>query len=109
METNREKQQERLEKVFAVVDQIKTDLGRAWGIRVNDSKKGMEIAGGKKITWWQFDGVHLFREREVIGLPVTDFSVTYFPESNSVLYRIELDGKEQIRGYIFLMNMKKEG
>lgn len=36
---------------------------------------------------------------------VTDFYITYFPDANSVLYRIEVDNKEQIRGYIFLTNM----
>jgi type II secretory pathway pseudopilin PulG len=36
---------------------------------------------------------------------VTDFFVTFFPESKSVLYRIEVNRKEQIRGYIFLINM----
>lgn len=35
---------------------------------------------------------------------VTDFFVTFFPESKSVLYRIEVNRKEQIRGYIFLIN-----
>ncbi|UCH94005.1 MAG: hypothetical protein JSV88_27575 [Candidatus Aminicenantes bacterium] len=39
---------------------------------------------------------------------VTDFFVKYFPESCSVLYRIELNRKEQIRGYIFLPNMVKK-
>lgn len=36
---------------------------------------------------------------------VTDFNVKYFPDACSVLYRIEIDQKEQIRGYIFLVNM----
>jgi hypothetical protein len=36
---------------------------------------------------------------------VTDFYVKFFPESCSVLYRIELNRKEQIRGYVFLTNM----
>jgi type II secretory pathway component PulJ len=36
---------------------------------------------------------------------VTDFYVTFFPDANSVLYRIEVNKKEQIRGYIFLLNM----
>ena len=36
---------------------------------------------------------------------VTDFFVKYFPESKSVLYRIEINRKEQIRGYIFMKNM----
>ncbi|MEN8153580.1 MAG: type II secretion system protein [Acidobacteriota bacterium] len=36
---------------------------------------------------------------------VTDFYITYFPDANSVLYRIEVNNKEQVRGYIFLTNM----
>ena len=35
---------------------------------------------------------------------VTDFYIKLFPESNSVLYRIEVNNQEQIRGYIFLIN-----
>lgn len=36
---------------------------------------------------------------------VTDFYVKFFPESCSMLYRIEVNKKEQIRGYIFMINM----
>jgi competence protein ComGF len=36
---------------------------------------------------------------------VTDFYVKFFPESSSVLYRIEIDRKEQVRGFIFLTHM----
>jgi hypothetical protein len=36
---------------------------------------------------------------------VSDFFVSFFPESQSVLYRIEVNNREQIRGYIFLKNM----
>lgn len=36
---------------------------------------------------------------------VSDFCVTYFSDANSVLYRIEVNKKEQIRGYIFLLNL----
>jgi len=36
---------------------------------------------------------------------VTDFYVNFFSESNSVLYRLEVNAKEQVRGYIFLVNM----
>ena len=36
---------------------------------------------------------------------VTDFHISFFPESKSVLYKIEINNKEQIRGYIFLVNM----
>lgn len=36
---------------------------------------------------------------------VSDFYVAYFAESQSVLYRIEIDQKEQVRGYLFLANL----
>jgi len=36
---------------------------------------------------------------------VTDFYVTYFSDAHSVLYRIEICKKEQVRGYIFLPNL----
>ncbi len=36
---------------------------------------------------------------------VTDFYVKFFPESCSVLYRIEVNKKEQIRGFIYMTNM----
>lgn len=39
---------------------------------------------------------------------VTDFYVTFFDESASVLYRIEVNKKEQVRGYIFLANLVKK-
>jgi hypothetical protein len=35
---------------------------------------------------------------------VSDFYVAHFPDANSVLYRIEVEKKEQIRGYIFMLN-----
>ncbi len=36
---------------------------------------------------------------------VTDFYLKYYPETCSILYRLEVNHKEQIRGYIFLTNM----
>ena len=36
---------------------------------------------------------------------VTDFSSTYFPESHSLLYRLEVNRREQVRGYVFLPNL----
>ena len=36
---------------------------------------------------------------------VTDFYIAYFPDVNSVLYRLEINNREQVRGYIFLGNM----
>jgi prepilin-type N-terminal cleavage/methylation domain-containing protein len=38
---------------------------------------------------------------------VTDFNVKFYPEARSVLYRIEINKKEQVRGYIFLTNMEQ--
>ena len=35
---------------------------------------------------------------------VSEFYVTFFPESNSVLYKLEISHREQVRGYIFLSN-----
>ncbi len=35
---------------------------------------------------------------------VTDFYVQYFPETASIYYRLEIGRKEQIRGYVFLIN-----
>jgi len=36
---------------------------------------------------------------------VTDFFIQYYPESLSVYYRIEINHKEQVRGYIYLTNL----
>ncbi|HLP49125.1 MAG TPA: type II secretion system protein [Candidatus Kapabacteria bacterium] len=36
---------------------------------------------------------------------VTDFHVKFYPESIAVLYRLEINNKEQLRGYIFMSNM----
>jgi hypothetical protein len=48
--------------------------------------------------------VNMGRISTLLG-EVSDFYVTYFPDANSVLYRIEVNKKEQIRGYIFLLNL----
>lgn len=37
---------------------------------------------------------------------VTGFDVVFYPEAYSVLYRIEVNRKEQIRGYIFLPHVE---
>lgn len=36
---------------------------------------------------------------------VTAFSVKFFPEANSVLYRLEVNRKEQLRAFVFLASM----
>ncbi|MCP5049117.1 MAG: hypothetical protein GY940_18250 [bacterium] len=40
---------------------------------------------------------------------VTDFYVRFYPEANAVFYRVEIGKKEQIRGYILMVNMMEEG
>ncbi|HNX97025.1 MAG TPA: prepilin-type N-terminal cleavage/methylation domain-containing protein [Candidatus Aminicenantes bacterium] len=37
---------------------------------------------------------------------VTDFFFAYFPEDHTVLYRIEVDRREQLRGFLFLSNVR---
>lgn len=36
---------------------------------------------------------------------VTDFHVSFFPANPAVLYRLEINKREQVQGYIFLPNM----
>jgi type II secretory pathway pseudopilin PulG len=36
---------------------------------------------------------------------VTDFFISYYPDTCSILYRLEINKKEQVQGYIFLNNM----
>ena len=38
---------------------------------------------------------------------VTDFYVKFYPEALTVFYRIEVNRRQQLRGYIFLTNMVK--
>lgn len=107
METNKEKQQQRLEEIFDTVDKIKIDLNKTTGIDVVD-QFGMTLIIGEEKIRWNFNPEDCFIERQgkLMILDVTDFKVTFFPEAKSVLYRIKLDGKEQIRGYIFLQNLE---
>lgn len=39
---------------------------------------------------------------------VTDVFFSHFPDSNSLLYRLEVRNREQVRGYIFLTSMVTE-
>jgi len=38
---------------------------------------------------------------------ITDFNVHFYPEANAVFYKIEINHREQIRGYIYMSNMVK--
>ena len=117
-------QQERLEAIFHTVDTIKSDLNKC-GLGAPDEAKSncfsnepqgfscKHFLEDKPIkTSYRYNPKEQTLERQVnkgkistlLG-EVSDFYVTYFPDANSVLYRIEVNKKEQIRGYIFLLNL----
>ena len=116
------KDQQRLETLFRAVDQIKSDL-TSCGKGMPESKRPLIESGPdyfsvrykkKKVrkVEYRFDQEQKKLTRrvnrnkaETVLDGVTDFYINYFQESKSVLYRIEMNGKEQIRGYIFLINM----
>ena len=117
-----EAKQLHLETLFHAVDIIKSDLNMC-GKGLPESKRPVFECGSdffsvrfkrKRIETilYRFDPEEKTLTRRV-GLKrpevflegVTDLYVAFFPESRSVLYRIELNGKESIRGYIFLVNM----
>jgi hypothetical protein len=112
-----EKKQARLEEIFYAVDLLKSDLNKVCD-SVKISQDRNHITLDEKVAY-AFDKKHLQLERRTprhaknlfLLQEVTDFQVTFFPEANSILYRIEINGKEQIRGYIFLLkyaNKKEE-
>jgi hypothetical protein len=123
---SREKQanekQLHLDTLFRAVDQVKSDLTLC-GKGLPESKRPVFSCGSdffsvkfkrKKVetVLYHFNPDERTLTRRV-GLKrpelflegVTDFYITFFPESRSVLYRIELNNKKSIRGYIFLVNM----
>ena len=77
----------------------------------NDYLAGSVAVVYKQVEYKYFAGQQIIKRKSDRGSfqplleEVTDFFVTFFPESKSVLYRIEVNRKEQIRGYIFLINM----
>lgn len=117
--------QERLENIFHAVDSIKADLNKC-GLGITDKPSSLEIFrnSGFSCTYklnekpvkisYEYDPScsTLFRvekcRKKMLIDHVTNFYVTYFPDANSVLYRIELDYKEQVRGYVFLLNNTKD-
>jgi len=87
--------QERLEATFRTVDTIKSDLNKC-GMRLQEARQLCAVnpffsaAGSFTCTYGLAD--------EQLLEEVSDFYVTYFPDANSVLYRIEVNSREQIRG-----------
>lgn len=76
----------------------------------NDYLKNSIIVVLKQINYKLYSKQNILKRKTGKGYfqplieNVTDFYIKLFPESNSVLYRIEVNNKEQIRGYIFLIN-----
>ena len=99
-------QTERLKAIFNCIDSLKADLNKTNSFKVLKSKPGFKANDIK----WSWNSNKLFRNKELVLSDVTDFNVSFFPDAGSVLYRIELQKKDQIRGYIFLNNFnpKKE-
>jgi len=77
----------------------------------NDYPLNSMVVALKKIEYKFYPGQRVLKRKTDKGNfqplleEVSDFYVTYFPDANSVLYRIEVNKKEQIRGYIFLLNL----
>jgi hypothetical protein len=77
----------------------------------NDFTLNSTVVALKKVEYKYFPAQHTLKRKTGRGNfqplleEVTDFYVTFFPDANSVLYRIEVNKKEQVRGYIFLLNL----
>jgi hypothetical protein len=77
----------------------------------NDYPLNSMVVALKKVEYKFYPGQYVLKRKADKGKfqplleDVSDFYVTYFPDANSVLYRIEVNKKEQIRGYIFLLNL----
>jgi type II secretory pathway pseudopilin PulG len=77
----------------------------------NDFLSTSQVLALKKVEYKFYPAQHVLKRKTDKGNfqplleEVSDFYVTFFPDANSVLYRIEVNKKEQIRGYIFLLNL----
>ncbi len=124
--SQQKEQSSTLETIFNVVDQIKSDLSQCGKGLGTSSIRPLECGQNYYYAKWKddealvnagiwYDSVKMTLSRKngskrlkVILKNVTDFYISYFTSSNSLLYRIELNHKEQIRGYIFLSNLTKK-
>ena len=77
----------------------------------NDFARNSAVLALKKVEYKYYPAQRALKRRTDKGNfqplleEVSDFYVTFFPDANSVLYRIEVNKKEQVRGYIFLLNL----
>ena len=96
------------------MNEIKSRLGGAMVLRnplQNDYPLNSMVVVLKKVEYKFYPAQRVLKRKADKGNfqplleEVSDFYVTFFPDANSVLYRIEVNKKEQIRGYIFLLNL----
>ena len=77
----------------------------------NDYAQHSTVVALKKVEYKYYPGQRVLKRKTDKGNfqplleEVSDFYVTFFPDANSLLYRIEVNKKEQVRGYIFLLNL----
>ncbi len=122
---NQQQTSRQLEAIFRTVDVIKSDLTRC-GKCMNGKDPAPFESGVDSFTvrsreqsmqtvkYRYHPNRQVLTRRngrgkaEVILSGVSDFFAAYFPDSQSVLYRLELNSKEQIRGYIFMNHLQKK-
>ncbi len=74
----------------------------------NDFSQGADVIPLKVVQFKFYEKERLLKMRtgkqpwRVLAESATDFHITFFSEEKSVLYRIEIRNKEQLRGYVFL-------
>ena len=115
------KEQQILEMIFQTVDLLKQDFKNAEIFELGSNSftctRHIEVKlkneegtkRVKKIVKWVYKNGCLKRNSSKI-ISLTDFFISFFDDSKSVLYRLEINNREQVRGYIFLKSLKnKEG
>ena len=107
--------QEKLEQIFRTVDVIKDSLNNAKQVQVLDDNAGIKIEtiGGENLRL-KFDATKQTLKKQIgkgsfetICNCLTGLYFNAYMESKSILYRVEFDGKEQVRGYLFLENLQE--
>lgn len=102
-----------LDEVFNTVDTLKAELQITKSIAIPPGGSSLQLLA-YSVRWelkdgalvrGEYEGDEMVRETRMLE-GATGFYAVYFPDANSVLYRIEI-GNEMIRGYIFLLGMKE--
>jgi len=96
-------------------NEVKSRLGGALVLKKplqNDYPLNSMVVALKKVEYKYYPAQRILKRKADKGNfqplleEVSDFYVTFFVDAQSVLYRIEICKKEQIRGYIFLLNLE---